>query len=346
MSEKGPQKAKAEGQTGGNQTGIFLVVGALLVVAVIAFFLISAKNDVSPAPETESAVAGFEAESPLDREPASGEGAEQEDAAAQKPDLPVIKPGNPVVAVVNGQDITRLDVFKFIQQLPQNMQQIPVDQLFPMALDQVVNAEIVEDLAGKAGLENDEDVREELEIAREQIIRNVFLSREIDSEITEEDLRQAYDEFVDGMEDVPEISARHILVEDEDTAKNLIAELDGGADFEALAKEHSTGPSASEGGLLGWFAKGEMVEEFSNAAFSLEPGQFSKEPVQTQFGWHVIKVEDERMRPNPGFDLMRARLEAQKRQEVLDNKITEWREQAEISKFDINGEPVESPSEE
>ena len=146
--------------------------------------------------------------------------------------------------------------------------------------------------------------------------------------------------MLEGFEKVEEIHARHILVPDEAKAKEIIKKLDGGAEFKDLAKESSDGPTAANGGDLGYFAKSEMVPEFAEAAFALQPGTYTKEPVKTQFGWHVIKVEEKRQRPEPQFEAVKPQLEAQIRREKLNTMLEQWQKEASIKKFDINGEPA------
>lgn len=267
--------------------------------------------------------------------PASGTPAEQ---AAEE--SPTIKLGDPVVAVVGDEEIKRSDVFAFISNLPEQVRQMPIQQLFPMALEQVVNNRVIGSKAENAALESDEEVTTLVNQAKNQIVRNVYVDRQVDEAVTQKRLLRAYEELLDTVSDIEEVHARHILVEDEDKAKELITKLDEGADFETLARENSTGPSAERGGDLGFFAKNEMVPEFSEAAFALDVGSYTKEPVQTQFGWHVVKVEEKRMRPEPEFEDVKAQLEAQERQKALAELLETWQKEAKIKKYDINGEEI------
>lgn len=270
----------------------------------------------------------------------SEKGDEASVQAAADAEEPVIKLGNPTVAVIGDQEIKRSDVFNFISSLPEQVRQMPIQTLFPMALEQVINNRVISEKAEVATLEEDPEVQQMVEQAKNQIERNVFIERQISSELTQQRLLDAYSELLAGLEDVQETKARHILVEDEAKAREVITKLDEGSDFESLAKEYSTGPSAERGGDLGYFAKTEMVPEFAEAAFALEKGQYTKDPIQTQFGWHVIKVEDRRDRPEPQFEVVKPQLEAQVRQQILADLLEGWQEEAKIQKFDINGEPV------
>ncbi len=251
-----------------------------------------------------------------------------------------VRPGNPVVAKVDNQPITRVDVFRYIQAMPANVQQLPPSAVYPLALEQVIDTRLIQNKAEAAGLEEDEEVKTQLSMARQQIVRSVYIQREVDKRISDGQLKKKYDEVVKAMGKQEERHARHILVDSEAKAKEVIEKLNGGADFAALSKEYSTGPSAENGGDLGWFTKEDMVPAFSEAAFATDKGKVDQTPVQTQFGWHVIKVEDVRTRPAPTFDEMKPMIQAELRREVVADLVKDWREGADIEVFDINGEPL------
>ncbi len=321
--------------------GIFAVIAVLAVVAIVALVYLSGNIEKETASEngSESGVASME---PAAQE---GQGANEQQmqnadaTAAAEDEAPKIelKPGNPVVAVVNGEEIKRTEVFEFIAGLPQNVRQMPLDQLFELSVQQLVNARLVENKAEQAALENDEQVKEQVAEAREQIVRNVYLQRQVQERITDEKLQSLYKSYSERIDDIEETKASHILVETREKAEELINKLKQGGAFDEMAKENSTGPSAERGGDLGWFAKSEMVPEFSEAAFNMEPGQVSDKPVKTQFGWHVIKVEDRRNREAPPFEEVKPMLENQLRRQVLDNMVEEWRQQADVEVYGING---------
>lgn len=331
MSDKTEDKTpKAEsGQTGGKSKGPVIAVIAVVALVAIGGMFAMTRNGVA---ESDNGKAMSEI-APASADAPAGDKAEGKDA-------PMIKLGNPVVAKVNGEEIKRSDVFNFISGLPEQVRQMPIQTLFPLALEQVINNKIVTAKADGAKLSNDPEVTQLVDKAKDQIIRNVFIERQVDSGITQKKLLAAYKDMLDKMGEVQETKARHILVDSEDKAKAIIKQLDGGADFEKLAKEDSKGPSASKGGELGWFAKNEMVPEFADAAFALKPGEYSKTPVKTQFGWHVIKVEERRKRPEPEFEQVKPQLEAQLRQDILKGLVAGWQKDAKIQKYDINGEPV------
>lgn len=300
-----------------------LITGAMVVVLVAGLGVFSmAERGVAESGDDKAA---------------KEEAATEEAAAAE---TLTIQQGNPVVATVNGTDIMRSDVFGFIATLPEQVRQMPIQNLFPMALDQVINNNLISQKSENAKLENDEEVAKLMEQAKTQIIRNIYVDRALDKEVTEKSLEKAYKELVSEMEKVQETKARHILVDSEDKAKEVIAKLKKGSKFEDMVKEYSTGPSAEKGGELGWFAKSEMVPEFAEAAFAVKKGDFSKEAVKTQFGWHIIKVDDRRQRPEPKFEDVKPQLEAQLRQKTLGELLDKWQKDSKVKKFDINGEPV------
>lgn len=306
---------------------IIAVIAVVALVAAGAMFALSS-NAESEKKGDEAALSEIS--------PASADTAQ----TAEGGEDPMIKLGNPVVASVNGEDILRSDVFNFISGLPEQVRQMPIQSLFPLALEQVVNNRLVTTKASGANLDADPEVEKLVTQAKDQIIRNIYIDRQIDQQINQKKLLQAYEDLLNEIGEVQETKARHILVEDEAKAREVITKLGEGGDFAALAKEYSTGPAAENGGELGWFAKNEMVPEFAEAAFAIEPGAYSKDPVQTQFGWHVIKVEERRQRPEPEFEAVKPQLEAQLRQQVLNDLVTNWQKEAKIQKFDINGEPV------
>jgi len=319
MAEKEKIKAATENKTETSKTPIIAGVVVVAVIIVAGLFALSG-NGVAESEEAElSQIAP---------------------AAANADDAPMIKLGNPVVAVVNDVEVKRSDVFNFISGLPEQVRQMPIQTLFPLALEQVVNNRVINVKAGTAKLEKDPEVEQLVSQAKDQIIRNIFVDREIKGQITQKKLLKSYSRLLDEIGEVQETKARHILVQEEEEALEVITLLEGGADFIETAKEHSTGPSAEKGGELGWFAENEMVAEFSQAAFALEPGSYTKDPIKTQFGWHIIKVEKRRQRPEPMFEVVKPQLETQLRQQVLNDLITSWQKEAKIEKYDINGDPV------
>lgn len=254
--------------------------------------------------------------------------------------LTPIKEGDPVVAKVNGEDIKRSEVLTYITTLPDQVKQMPIQNIFPLAVDQVVINKVVGDKADKANLKDDPEVAKLVDQAKEQITRNVYVERQVKSKITDKKLKDAYSKFTGSYKSIEEVKARHMVFDTEAKAKDVIAKLDKGESFETLMKDNVKGGSPEQGGELGYFAKNEMIPDFANAAFDLKAGAYTKTPVKTQFGWHVIQVEDRRKRVPPKFDEVKPQLEMAVRQEILTDTVKEWEKDAKVQKFDINGDPI------
>lgn len=329
---------------------VYLVIGLLIVAGIVALAFVSntviADADKSDAKKTEKMASADTSEA--DVAPASGNATADTSDQAQES---TIKEGNPVVAKIGDEEITRMDVLKFIAQLPVQMRQQPIDQLFPLALEQTINARLIEEEANKSDLAQTEEVKQQIAEAQEEIeaqmnevkkniVRTAYVQKIVTDGVTDEALKAEYDDYVANFKPQEEVKARHILLQTEEDAKAAIKKLEEGADFAELAKELSTGPSGPEGGDLGYFVKGQMVPEFSDAAFALEAGQYTKEPVETQFGFHVIKVEDSRQSEPLPMEEIKPFIEQELKRDVLDQKLQEWRKGQEIVTYDINGEPV------
>ncbi len=245
-----------------------------------------------------------------------------------------------VRAKVNGEEITQADVEDFIANLAPQVQAAPRAQIEPAVIDQLINSKLLVRLARESGIEEDERYKNQLEAVALRILQNVYLTRQIEERLTEERVQKLYEEFVAANPPSEQVRASHILVEQKEEAQEIAERVRGGEDFGEVAREKSTGPSASSGGDLGYFERGQMVPTFSEAAFALDVDQIS-DPVQTQFGWHVIKVTDRRQAPPPSLDEMREQLNQQLTNDIVDEVINGAREGAEIAKFDAQGKPAE-----
>lgn len=258
-------------------------------------------------------------------------------------------PENPLVARVNGQDITKADVQEMLKHMPENFRQFPEDVVAQIALDQMIGERVIDAKIGNSGLDRDPEVQKELANAQKQIIRSIFIEREVKKAMTDERIKKAYDDYSAGFQKVQEVKASHILVsaEDEQKAKDLIKQLDGGADFSKLAKENSLDGSSETGGDLGYFAKEEVVPEFAKAAFETKVGAYTKTPVKSSFGYHIIKVEDKRERPPADFETAKPYLEQEISRQLYNEIVAQWREDAQVERFDEKGNPVkdEEPQE-
>ena len=250
---------------------------------------------------------------------------------------------NPVVARVNGQEIRLEAVMSMIQDLPPQYQQVPVSALYPMLVKRAVNHVLLLDAAEAEGLRNNAELEAEVEEFRENKMREYLLLNQLEKDVTEEALRAAYARFLVNNPAEQEIRARHILLKTEEDAKAVIAELQGGADFAEVAKAKSQGPSAPTGGDLGFFSAEKMVKPFSDAAFKMAEQEISAEPVQTRFGWHVIKVEERRDQPRPTFEEKRQELEQEMTGEMIGNLVEKLRKDAEIVELNLDGTPLAEP---
>ena len=203
-----------------------------------------------------------------------------------------------VVARVNGMEIRFSDLLLAEEETAQALANVPEDVKFEYLLSLLIDRVIVSSDARTKGLTDDPGVQRRMAYYENKALRDVYWTQLISSRISDEAAKEFYDAQIGSVEPQEEIKARHILVATEEEAQSVIDALGAGGDFEALAKEHSTGPSGAEGGDLGYFTAGTMVAEFNDAAFALQAGEISA-PVKTKFGWHVIKVgaEGEGTRP-------------------------------------------------
>ncbi|PTX57785.1 peptidyl-prolyl cis-trans isomerase C [Litoreibacter ponti] len=241
-----------------------------------------------------------------------------------------------VLATVNGTDITIGHMIALQERLPDQYKQLADDVLYEGMLEQLIQQTAL-------AQEMEKDDTKSLALTRENEIR-AFLAGELLAKVGTADLDDGsvealYEERYETGEPEMEFNASHILVETEEEANTVIEELSGGADFAELAKEKSTGPSGPGGGLLGWFGKGQMVPAFEEAVLSLEEGAVTEAPVQTQFGWHVVKLNESRAKSAPELDSVRDELERELRAAAIDNRITTLTEAADITRAEVEVDP-------
>ena len=226
---------------------------------------------------------------------------------------------DPVIAKIDGVEVTQSDLNLAIDNLDPQLAQLPDDQKKLAALSTVIDAKVIAEKARAEKIEDSKEFKDRLEFIVDRELHNAYFKKHVVDTITDADIKARYDAEVAKLPPVEEVRARHILVKTEDEAKAVIKELGEGKDFAELAKAKSTDPNKSDGGDLGYFKKGMMVPEFETAAFAMNKGDVSKEPVKTQFGFHVIKVEDKRKAPPPEFD----QVKDQVKQIVLRDKYME-----------------------
>ncbi len=247
---------------------------------------------------------------------------------------PVVAQENKVVAKVGAIEITLGDLDQAVTDLAQQLQNVPEAQRRARALDTLVDVYSLAQKATAEGLDKDPVVKRQLALLRARALHNNYFQNKIRPTIKDEAIKARYEKEVAGAETPQEVSARHILVKTEEEAKEIINELDGGADFVELAKAKSTGPSGANGGDLGYFGAGRMVPAFEQAAFAMEKGQYTKEPVKTQFGYHIIKVEDKRSQPAPTFEATKDQIQQLLMTEAYAETIKKTREEIGVQILD------------
>ena len=230
--------------------------------------------------------------------------------SAGEPAAEAAKPAAPdpekVIATIDGKPVTEADLALAQASVDQQYAQLPPEQRRAAAFMAIMEIRLLADKAIAQGLDKDQDFQRRMAFLQERALHSELIDKDVGAKITDEEVRARYDKQMAATPPVNEVKARHILVKTKEEAEAIIKELDGGADFQKLANEHTTDPSGkTSGGDLGYFAPGQMVPEFETAAFALNVGQYTKEPVQSQFGWHVILIEDKRAQQPPAFDTVK-----------------------------------------
>jgi peptidyl-prolyl cis-trans isomerase C len=204
------------------------------------------------------------------------------------------------LAEVDGVILTLGELIAIRRELPEQYQSLPDEVLFDGIIEQMIDQMLLAEAGRKAALDKRPAVAMNLLNQQRAILADAYLRSEVEARATPEAVEALYSERYTGAEPQQEVRAGHILVEAEEKAIELKAQLDGGADFAALAAEHGTDGTAQRGGDLGWFVRTDMVPEFADAAFAMEPGTIS-DPVKSAFGWHLIKLDEKRDRPAPAL---------------------------------------------
>jgi len=263
--------------------------------------------------------------------------------AQKAPQAATPAPKDPVVATVNGQPIHLSELEVAQQALPPQYRNMPLQSVFPALLDRIIDSKLVVMDGKKNKVEVDPAYKRRMAFVEDQVIQDFWLQKEVAKRITTDKLQQRYQEKLKSMPAEEEVHARHILVATEAEAKDLQAELKKGTAFDKLAREKSTDKaSGAEGGDLGWFKRTDMVKEFSDAAFALKKGELSEAPVKTQFGYHLIKMEDRRQAPPPTFEELSDALREELARETVSHFLDQLRSTAKIEKFNIDGGKVEA----
>lgn len=247
---------------------------------------------------------------------------------------------DPVVAKVNGETIRRSDVLETQKALPPQYRNLPIEQIYPLLLDEMIDIRLATAEARRLKLQNDPRVKKQVARAEDQILREALFDQDVSKVLTDDELHKRYDELVAKMPKQDEIRARHIVVKTKEEAEAIIKQLQSGTDFAAIAKEKSLDGSKDEGGDLGYFTQDAVVPAFWAAASGMKPGEVSKTPVETEFGWHVIQVEDIRPVQPPAFESVKEQLYNQLSRQVIAEELQKLREKAKVEKFNMDGTPM------
>lgn len=228
--------------------------------------------------------------------------------------------GEDTLVTVNGRPITEADVRLAETEIGPQLASIPMTERRRVVMDYLIENTLMAEAGAKQQLDTSEGFEDRISYYKNRALRDAFFDKHVMAGVTEANAKSIYDEQIGSKKPQEEVRARHILVKTEADARDVVERLNRGAEFAELASELSIGPSKSQGGDLGYFTKGQMVKPFEETAFALNTGDIS-DPLKTQFGWHVIKLEDKRMQQLPSFgelkDRIRASLIQRKAQEVM-----------------------------
>lgn len=245
-----------------------------------------------------------------------------------------------VVATVNGAEIYYSELLEAQSAMGGQAQAMPLEAIQGLLINSIADRKLVAAAARLEGVHKTDEFKKRMQSIEEHVLQRQYLMSFAENAIEEDAIKAAHKKMVDSFNPEKEVHARHILVKSEDDAKAIIKELEGGADFAELAKEKSEGPSGKNGGDLGFFGAGQMVPAFELAAFDLKEGAFSKEPVKTQFGYHIIKAEAFRVTEPPKL----AEVEEKIKGDLANKAVTEYieglRKQADIKMFDKTGKEI------
>jgi peptidyl-prolyl cis-trans isomerase C len=240
---------------------------------------------------------------------------------------------DPVVARVNGVEIRQSDLALAEEDVGADLRAAPPEAKREHLIAYLADIIMVTQAAEKKNIAENPDFKRRLAFLRNKLLMGFELQDETKAAVSEEAMRQTYDDAVKSAAGQEEVRARHILVDNEDEAKAIVEQLRTGGDFAAIAKEKSKDPGGAEGGDLGYFTKDQMVPEFAEVAFKMYPGQLSN-PVKTQFGWHIIKLEDKRTKQPPEFDKVKGQIEAFLSRKAQTDFIAGLRKTAKIERLD------------
>lgn len=243
---------------------------------------------------------------------------------------------NGVAAVVNGEQITVADIKEAYEQTPQIKAQVSFEEFYNRALEVMINSKLALQAANAANVQTSEEYTKELAAMQDDLARKIYIEQQIAQKVTDAEVKKVYDEYVANFKSEKEIKAKHILVDTEDLAKEIIAKLNKkSASFDELAKKYSKDQAD-----LGYFTAEAMVPEFSQAAFAMKKGTFSQKPVKTEFGYHVILVEDTRDSKPLAFEEVAEQIKGNLSQQAVGQVVADLHKNAQIEKFDLKGKKI------
>jgi peptidyl-prolyl cis-trans isomerase C len=260
-------------------------------------------------------------------------------AGAAPAAAPAAQP-NPVLATVNSQPIHLSDVQAAASGLPAQLQQLPPQQLLPLIVNQLIDRKALLIAAQTENLQKDPQVAAVMEQAADEKLENAYVQQKVAPQVTDAAVQAVYKADYAGKPGPTQVEARHILVKTQAQAQAIIVQLNHGANFAKLAEKDSIDPGAANGGELGWFTQDQMVPAFANAAFALKPGEYTKTPVQTQFGWHVILCEGRRTAPPQSFDDAKSQISQQIADAAIKSTLAAARAKVTVQLFNANGTPA------
>lgn len=246
--------------------------------------------------------------------------------------------GKTITATVNGMNVYKEDVLASMKKL--SVKEDEMEKVYSIVLSQMVTDKLLEAKMKEAKIEEDAVYQEKFKELKNQLRKTMFFEKLIAENIKEDQLKKEYDVIKAENSGKKEAHARHILVKTEEEAKQVINDLDKGASFAGLAKERSSDVTAKNGGDVGFFAEGEILPEFSKAAFALKPGQYTREPVKTALGYHVIYLEGTRDRKVPDYEDVKTNIRNNLAQKMVFSMVRDMRKDADVKMYDIKGELI------
>lgn len=243
---------------------------------------------------------------------------------------------NGIAAVVNGEQITVAEVKEAYEGTPQIKTQVSFEEFYNRALEVMINSKLALQAATAANVQASAEYQKELAVMQDDLARKVYIDQQLTKKVTDEEVKKVYDEYVANFKSEKEVKAKHILVDTEDLAKEIIEKLNKkSAKFDDLAKQYSKDQAD-----LGYFTAEAMVPEFSEAAFAMKKGTFSQKPVKTEFGYHIILVEDIRDSKPLAFEAVAEQIKGNLSQQAVGQIVAELHQNAQIEKFDLKGKKI------